>query len=295
MPIRSAPSARTTDELIEFGVVVLDKPAGPTSHQVSDWVADITGASRSGHVGTLDPAVTGCLPVLLGAATRLTEVLAASTKEYVAILELHENPPADWRVGIERFSGPIYQRPPRKSAVARRLRVRTIHDIEILERAGRRILLRIDCEAGTYIRKLCHDIGLVLGTGGHMAALRRTRTTPFDDAELVTLHDLIDGVAFWEEDGDEAAVRAVVRPAEDALAQLPVVTISDGTAETVADGAPVFSPGVIDIDPKLEGLEDEQPRVVCTTGDGAAVCIGRYLGTESATADAVVELERVLV
>lgn len=295
MAPRPAPAARTPTELLEFGVVVLDKPAGPTSHQVTEWVADLTRVDRAGHVGTLDPNVTGCLPVLLGTSTRLTSVLAGADKEYVAVLELHADPPADWRARIASFEGPIHQRPPRKSAVARRLRVRTVHALEVVERADRRVLLRIGCEAGTYIRKLCHDLGLVLGTGAHMASLRRTASTPFDDSQLVTLHDLADGLAFWREDDETDALRGVIRPAEDAVAHLPVVVISPDTAEAVADGAPVFAPGVVEVAEGLATPGEGTPRVVCTTPEGSAVCIGRLVGDPDASAGTVVELERVLV
>ncbi len=295
MPLRPAPTDRSPDAHCEFGVVVLDKPAGPTSHQVSDWVGSILGIDRTGHLGTLDPKVTGCLPVLLGTATRLTAVLTGGDKAYVALLELHDDPPTNWQSKVSTFEGPLYQRPPRKSAVARRLRIRSVHDLEILEHDGRRILLKVRCGAGTYIRKLCHDLGMILGTGGHMAALRRIESTPFDDTELVTLHDLTDGVGFWEDEDDDAAFEAVVRPAEDALAHLPWITITDNTAEAVACGAPVYAPGIVEIAPELAERDEATPVVVCATSDGSAVCIGRVVGDLDADTGEVISLDRVLV
>lgn len=295
MVLPPPPSERTPAELIEFGVVVLDKPAGPTSHQVGQWVAEIAGVERAGHMGTLDPKVTGCLPVLLGRGTRLTDVLSGGEKGYVALLELHDEPPTDWRDRLLQFEAEIYQKPPRKSAVSRRLRTRTVTELDVLERNGRHVLLNVRCAAGTYIRKLCHDIGLVLGTGGHMASLRRTRSDPFTDAELVTLHDLTDGVAFWQEANDIDALRDVIRPAEDALSHLPNVTISPGTAESVAEGAPVYVPGVIDVDPPIADATDDAPRVVCTIPSGSAICIGRLIGDPHEGDGVVVELDRVLV
>lgn len=283
------------EELLDFGVVVLDKPAGPTSHQVSEWVKSLTGAERAGHVGTLDPNVTGCLPVLLDTATRLSGVLTEGDKEYVAVLEVHDELSPGWRETLASFEGEIYQRPPRKSAVARRLRTRTVHELEVLERVDRRVLLRVRCEAGTYIRKLCHDLGLVLGTGGHMASLRRTESEPFTDAELISLHDLADGLAFWREDDDPSALRSVVQPAEGALAGIPVVTISKNTAAAVSEGAPVYAPGVVSIEEDLVPAATDPPLVVCATPDGAAVCLGRLVADPRATDGTVVELERVLV
>ena len=287
--LRDPPGDRSLDDLLAFGVVNLDKPPGPSAHQVAGWVRDLAGVERAGHAGTLDPKVTGCLPITLGDATRLAPVFLEGRKEYVAVLELHGRPPANIEDVIAEFGGEIYQKPPRKSAVARRLRTRTIHDLTVLETRDRQVLLRIQCASGTYIRKLCHDIGLALGTGAHMGSLRRTATDPFDDRDLVTLHDLADALAFAEE-GDEGPLRAVVIPAERVLAELPTVTIAPSAAEQVATGAPVYAPGVIDADPVAEGA-----LVACLTPDGSAVCLGRLVGDPDGDSGTVVDLERVLV
>lgn len=289
--LRPPPSEREPGELLDFGVINLDKQAGPTSHQVTTWVRDITGVEVAGHAGTLDPAVTGCLPILLGDATRIASALAHGDKTYVTVLELHDEPPEGWRSIIERFIGEIYQRPPRKSAVSRVLRTRRVHDIELLEREDRRLLLEVSCAAGTYIRKLCHDLGLAIGTGGHMVSLRRIESQPFDDRSLMTLHDLADAVAYWKEDGDEQYLRELVRPAEEALTHLSRVTIAPTAAMEVASGAPVYAPGVLDIEEAVESDE----LVTCVTPEGTAVCLGRLVGSSEQETGVVVELERVLV
>jgi tRNA pseudouridine55 synthase len=219
--------------MLEFGVVSLDKPPGPSAHQVAAWVRDMVNAERAAHAGTLDPKVTGCLPVLLGDATRVAGALLGE-KEYVAVLELHADPPGDLEAVIAEFEGPTDQKPPRKSAVKREIRVRELYELDVLEVDGRQALLRIRCESGTYVRKLCHDLGLALGTGAHMGHLRRTATTPFDDTELVTLHDLADALAFWREDGDDSWLREVVAPAERALEHLPRVIIAENAAAELA-------------------------------------------------------------
>lgn len=291
--VRPPPRDRSVEELCSFGVVNLDKPPGPTSHQIAGWVRDLAGVERAAHGGTLDPKVTGCLPTMLGDATRLSDVFLHGTKEYVAILELHDRPPANLESVIAEFQGPLYQKPPRKSAVSRRLRVRTIHDLDVLEVDGRQVLLRIRCERGTYVRKLCHDIGLALGTGAHMGELRRTATGPFDDRDLHTLYDLVDALAFYREDGDDGPIREVVRPAEDALVELPSVTIAESAAREVAEGAPVYAPGVLDAD---DGLSpNDEPLVTCYTPAGSAVCLGRLVGGPDADSGTVVDLDRVLV
>lgn len=257
---------------------------------------------RVAHAGTLDPKVTGCLPTLTGDATRAAQVFLEGSKEYVSVLELHGSPPADFRDVVAEFEAEIYQKPPRKSAVTRRLRTRTIYDLDVLEVDDRQALLRIRCESGTYIRKLCHDIGLATGVGAHMGHLRRTATDPFDDRDLHPLQDLVDGLT-WAEEGDDAFLREVVRPAEDALVHLPSVTIAPSAARNVATGAPVYAPGVIDVDSVSEGGEGDDgddtdrdpPLVACHTPDGAAVCLGRLVGDPDAESGVVVSLERVLV
>ncbi|GAB3412602.1 RNA-guided pseudouridylation complex pseudouridine synthase subunit Cbf5 [Haloparvum alkalitolerans] len=305
-PLRAAPAERSPAALLRFGVVNLDKPAGPSSHQVSAWVKrlinealadlDPEGPRIDGvaHSGTLDPKVTGCLPTLTGTATRAAQVFLEGTKEYVSVLELHKPAPADLRSVAAEFEGEIYQKPPRKSAVTRRLRTRTIHDLNVLEVAERQALIRIRCESGTYVRKLCHDLGLAAGTGAHMGHLRRTATDPFDDRDLHTLQDLTDALA-WAREGDADFLREVVRPAEDALTHLPRVEIAASAAREVAHGAPVYAPGVLDAPDDLTASADDAPLVACFAPNGSAVCLGRLVGDPDADSGTVVDLERVLL
>ena len=287
--MRGPPGDRSPDARLEFGVINLDKPPGPSAHQVAAWVRNMAGVDRAAHAGTLDPKVTGCLPVLLGDATRLAQVFDDSVKEYVAVLELHGPAPADFDAVVAEFEGEIYQKPPKKSAVVRRLRTRRVLDLDVLEAEDRQALFRIRCESGTYVRKLCHDIGLALGTGAHMGDLRRVGTDPFDDTDLVTLQDFADALA-WAEEGDPDPLGEVVVPAERALVDLPSVTIAESAAREVAEGAPVYAPGIIEADDADEGA-----LVACYTLDGAAVCLGHLVGDPAAESGTVVDLERVLV
>ncbi len=292
MRARGPPADRDPETLLEFGVVNLDKPPGPSAHQVAAWVRDLAGVERAAHAGTLDPKVTGCLPILTGTATRAAQVFDDSRKGYVSVLELHAPIPSDFEATLSEFEAPLYQKPPRKSAVARRLRTREIHRLEALEQAQRRALLDIECASGTYVRKLCHDLGLALGTGAHMGHLRRTKTGGFDDTTLSTMEDLADGLAFWREDGDAELLREVVSPAERALGDLPSVTVADSAAREIAEGAPVYAPGVVDA--AVEGAE-RGALVACYTSDGAAVCLGHLVGDPDTDSGTVLELERVLV
>jgi tRNA pseudouridine55 synthase len=291
------PGDRSPADLLAFGLVNLDKPPGPSAHQVAGWVGDMTGQQRAAHAGTLDPKVTGSLPLLLGRATRAARVFDGLDKEYVAVLELQGPPPADLEAVLGEFEGDIYQTPPRKSAVVRERRVRRVHELEVLDRDGRQVLLRIECEAGTYVRKLCHDLGLALGTGAHMGDLRRTATGRFDDTSLVTLHDLADALAFWREDGETGPLREAVAPAEEALAGLPRVVIAGSAAREVAEGAPVYAPGVLETRPAPHGggRPGEGDLVVCTIPNGSAVALGSLVGDPGADRGTVVDTDRVLV
>ncbi|MEZ3114996.1 RNA-guided pseudouridylation complex pseudouridine synthase subunit Cbf5 [Halobaculum sp. MBLA0147] len=264
MPLRPAPSDRSPRETLSFGVVNLDKPPGPSAHEVTAWVRDLAGVDRAAHAGTLDPKVTGCLPILLGDATRLAQVFLEGAKTYVAVLELHRSAPADLESVLAAFETELYQKPPRKSAVRRRLRTRSVYDLEVLDHSDRQVLLRIRCESGTYVRKLCHDLGLALGTGAHMGNLRRVGTDPFDDRDLVTIHEFADALAF-DDEGESDPLAEAVAPAERALRHLPRVTIPENAAREVAQGAPVYAPGVLAVDPAPEPVRVGEGG----TGDGA--------------------------
>ena len=239
------PNKRSVDELIKFGVVNLDKPAGPTSHQVSDYVQRIVGIEKAGHSGSLDPRVTGLLPVALDHATRISHVLLKGGKSYVGILHLHnEVKEEQLREAIQKFRGKIMQLPPVKSAVKRELRQRTIYSFEILEIEERDILFSVDCEAGTYIRKLCHDLGQALGVGAHMADLRRVRVSSFTEEDAVTLQDLQDAVVFWKEENNDKFIRHCIKPAERMLEHLAKVWVLDSAVESICHGRDVGIPGV---------------------------------------------------
>lgn len=241
------PYERPMEEHISKGVINLDKPSGPSSHEVDSWVKRILHVNKTGHGGTLDPKVTGVLPIGIDAATRVSQLLLPAGKEYVCLMTLHKEMPEDQIYEIfDQFTGKIYQTPPIKSAVKRELRVRTIYYATIYEIKGRDVLFRIGCEAGTYIRTFCHDIGEALGCGAHMAELRRTRAGPFNERndDLVNLHDLTDAYHFWVEDGDESYLRNAIKPMELAADHLPQIFIKDSSVEAICQGAKLAAGGV---------------------------------------------------
>ncbi|MGZ4852797.1 MAG: RNA-guided pseudouridylation complex pseudouridine synthase subunit Cbf5 [Halobacteriota archaeon] len=251
----SADGERTMDELIRKGVINLDKPAGPTSHEVAAWVKRILQIKKAGHIGTLDPKATGVLPILLEDATKAVGALVRLPKEYVCVLHLHKRVPEGELLNVSKeFTGVLYQRPPLKSAVKRQIRKREVYYMDVLERQGNDVLLKVGCEAGTYIRKLCHDMGEALGVGAHMQELRRTKAGPFDESNLSTLHDLIDAYHFWIEDNDETPLRNIIMPVERALGHLPRIVIRDTAVDAICHGARLAEPGVISL-PRLDAKQ----------------------------------------
>ena len=241
------PYERPIEEHISKGVINLDKPSGPSSHEVDSWVKRILHVNKTGHGGTLDPKVTGVLPIGIDTATRVSQLLLPAGKEYVCLMTMHKEMPEDQVYEIfDQFTGKIYQTPPVKSAVKRELRVRTIYYATIYEIKGKDVLFRIGCEAGTYIRTFCHDIGEALGCGAHMAELRRTRAGPFNERndDLVNLHDLTDAYYFWVEDGDESYLRNAIKPMEVAADHLPQIFIKDSAVEAICQGAKLAAGGI---------------------------------------------------
>ncbi len=247
------PTKRPMEEYIKKGFVCIDKPMGPSSHEVVVWVRKILEVKKTGHAGTLDPRVTGVLPVFIETATKLVKFLQESSKEYICLMKLHGD---KRREDIERvmkmFVGRIYQRPPLKSAVKKRLRIREVYEIEILEVEGRNVLFRVVTESGTYIRKLCRDIGEVLGTGAHMQELRRTRTGKFGEDMCYTLQDLLDAYIFWKEEGEERYLREIIKPMEMAVADIPKIVVKDTAVDAICHGANLSVRGVAYVEKTVE-------------------------------------------
>jgi len=169
-------------------------------------------------------------------------------------MKLHSEVPEDKVTKVlDEFQGPLYQRPPVRSAVKRQLRTRTIYYIDFMEMNERNVLFRVGCEAGTYIRKLCYDVGEVLGCAAHMQELRRTRAGPFiEDESLVTLHDISYLYSQWEETKDESILRKFVSPMEKALYMLPKIHVRDSAVDALCHGAHLTAPGVLSIDAEIK-------------------------------------------
>ncbi|MEM2916165.1 MAG: RNA-guided pseudouridylation complex pseudouridine synthase subunit Cbf5 [Candidatus Woesearchaeota archaeon] len=244
-----SPEKRATGILVNYGIINLNKPAGPTSHQVSDYIQKILHIEKAGHSGTLDPGVTGVLPVALGRATRIVQMLLTAGKEYVGVMHLHDEVPTkELEAAIKKFVGKITQLPPLRSAIKRQMRQREVYYFEVLEVQGKDILFKVGCEAGTYIRKLCHDIGIALKTGAHMAALHRTKAGQFTDEDYVTLQDLEDAYWYWKNENNDKLLRHCIKPVEFGVSHLSKVYVQDSAVDTICHGASLKVPGIVKLD-----------------------------------------------
>jgi len=186
------------------------------------------------------------LPIALGDAVKLIRLLMQSSKEYVAVMQLHRKTNTEaLKEVVSMFKGKIYQKPPVRSSVKRSLRVREVQDVEVLEYEYPYVLLRVSCEHGTYIRKLIHDIGDILGVGAHMRELRRIRAGPFkEDKDLVRMHELSEYVYLWRNKGDAEPLRKAIKPAEYIVSHLPKVIVSDVAVSAITYGADLAVPGI---------------------------------------------------
>jgi H/ACA ribonucleoprotein complex subunit 4 len=243
------PDKRPIESLLYYGLVLVDKPAGPTSHEVVAWVKRILEIEKAGHSGTLDPGATGLLPLGLGEGTKALSVLLLGPKEYYALARLHSHVSVDRLKGVmQEFTGEIYQRPPQRSSVRRVTRVRTVYEFDHLENHDRLVLMRILCQAGTYIRKIIYDVGEVLSPGATMVELRRTRVSNLSEQNnggLVKLHDLADAYQRYKENGDDEKLRRLVLPIEHCLEGIRAVTVRDTAVDALCHGAPLAVPGVV--------------------------------------------------
>ena len=214
--------------------------------------------------------MTGVLPITLEEATRVVQALLYSGKEYVCVMKLHGN------VGTEQvkkvlgeFEDMIYQRPPLRASVKRQLRTRRIYYLDFLEMEGRNVLFKVGCEGGTYIRKLCFDVGEVLGCGAHMQELRRTRAGPFIEGNSVILHDAAYWFMEWQEKKDEKLLKRFIRPMEHALGLVPKIHIRDSAVDAVCHGANLTAPGILSLETGMQ--KDSMVAVLSLKGEAVAL------------------------
>ncbi|XP_028671924.1 H/ACA ribonucleoprotein complex subunit DKC1 [Erpetoichthys calabaricus] len=300
LPNGSNPLKRNIHDYVRSGFINLDKPANPSSHEVVAWIRRILRVEKTGHSGTLDPKVTGCLIVCVERATRLVKSQQSAGKEYVGIVRLHNAIENELQLSraLETLTGALFQRPPLIAAVKRQLRVRTIYESKLIEYDPERRLgiFWVSCEAGTYIRTLCVHLGLVLGVGGQMQELRRVRSGVMGEKDnMVTMHDVLDAQWQYDHNKDETYLRRVIFPLEKLLLSHKRLVMKDSAVNAICYGAKIMLPGVLRYE---DGIEMNQEIVVITT-KGEAICIAIALMTTAviSTCDhgIVAKIKRVIM
>ncbi|KAM7496558.1 hypothetical protein LguiA_020972 [Lonicera macranthoides] len=275
LPSGYSPLKRPLAEYIRYGVLNLDKPANPSSHEVVAWIKRILRVEKTGHSGTLDPKVTGNLIVCIDRATRLVKSQQGAGKEYVCVARLHSGVPDVAKVAraLETLTGAVFQRPPLISAVKRQLRIRTIYESKMLEYDADKhlVVFWISCEAGTYVRTLCVHLGLILGVGGHMQELRRVRSGIMGEKDnMVTMHDVMDAQWVYDNNRDESYLRRVIMPLEVLLTSYKRLVVKDSAVNAICYGAKLMIPGLLRFENDIEVGEE----VVLMTTKGEAIALG---------------------
>ncbi|CAN6226253.1 unnamed protein product [Urochloa humidicola] len=298
-PLHPAP-LRPFAEHLRYGVINLDKPSNPSSHEVVAWIKRILRAEKTGHSGTLDPKVTGNLIVCVDRATRLVKSQQGAGKEYVCVARFHAAVPDTARVAraLEALTGAVFQRPPLISAVKRQLRVRTIYESKLLEHDPERHLavFWISCEAGTYVRTLCVHLGLLLGVGAHMQELRRVRSGILGEQDnMVTMHDVMDAMWSLDNHKDESYLRRVVMPLEVLLTSYKRLVVKDSAVNAICYGAKLMIPGLLRFENDIE--TGEEVVLMTTKGEAIAIGIAEMTTAVMATCDhgAVAKIKRVVM
>lgn len=295
------------------GILLANKEAGWTSHDVVAKVRGLLGGVKVGHAGTLDPAATGVLPVLIGRATRVAEYVVDWDKEYRAVLRLGESTDTEDATGrvlaridavtvgettirqvIADFRGPQRQVPPMYSAVKvggrplykaaragktieRPERAIVVHALDVLAIDGRDITLRVVCSKGTYIRTLCADIGRALGVGGHLLVLERLRVGPWSVTQAATMRQIVAEV-------ERGTIHERLLTMSQALARLPSIVVTDEQARIVLHGGAIVQtepwPSSVDCARAIR-LEDKNGRLL-------------GIGVQDAHAPGVIKTRKVL-
>lgn len=251
------PEDLTIEQRLNSGFILLDKPPGPTSHQIASWVRDLLGLERLGHGGTLDPFATGVLPLMAGKSMKLTKGILKTDKTYIAVLKFAQETNIDsLNEVIDKLTGRIYNVPPEISAVKVQVRTRKIYKFELIENNSKQAIVRIFCEAGTYIRTIARDMGLLLGYNVELKELRRENSGRFNLTDCVTLQEIADAVWLWKECDNSAALEKIIHPTEKLLLDKPYIIVKDSAASALCHGAPLLRPGLIEVSDTLSsGLE----------------------------------------
>jgi predicted rRNA pseudouridine synthase len=225
--------------LLNFGFVFIDKPIGPSSHEVSAYIKKLFGLKKTGHLGTLDPKVSGVLIIGLNKATRLLRFITNKNKTYVGVMKVKSPPSSIDEVQkiFNKFIGKITQIPPKESAVAKREREKEIFSFKALELEGNKILFQTTVQAGTYIRTLCVDVGKFFGSG-KLLELRRIASGNITEFDCINLQELTDAWKFCLKNQDFTLIKRLINP-YDKIILLPKIIIKEEAYESVCRGLPL--------------------------------------------------------
>lgn len=227
-------------------VIILNKPPKIISHELTTWVKKLTGVSRAGHAGTLDPQVSGVLPIALGKATKLLTYIAPKDKVYVGIIKFKKILPRNEIESLfKKFVGEIEQTPPKKSAVRKVKRKRRIYYLKFIEQSKenpRLVLFETKVDAGTYIRVLCEDIGKLCG-GARMEELRRTAVGEIKEDTAVTIYDLIDALWLSKNKHDNSLLEKMLYKPENFI-DYPKVFVKQSAVKSIIQGAQIMVPAI---------------------------------------------------
>lgn len=300
IPNGSNPEKREIKEYLKYGIINLDKPSNPSSHEVVAWIKRILKVEKTGHSGTLDPKVTGCLIICLNRATRLAKAQQSAGKEYVTICKFHDNVVSESKLveAIKTLTGPIFQKPPAIAAVKRQLRIRNLKEAKLLEfdKEKNMAIIWVNVEAGFYVRTYCEHLGLLLGVGGFMEELRRVRSGNISENDtLFTMHDVLDAQYKYENDGDESYLRTVVKPLEILLTGLPKIVVKDSTINSICYGAKLLIPGILRYSSDIE--IGQEVILMTTKGEAVAVGIAQMTSSEILACDhgVAAKIKRVIM
>ena len=262
------PDERTIEQLLASGFILVDKPAGPTSHQLAAWARDLFGLDRLGHGGTLDPFATGVLPLMAGRCMKITNKVLKNRKSYIAVFRF-KTPPTEGQLDeiMGKMTGRIYNVPPEVSAVKVQVRTRKIFKFERLDFNEKDMVARITCEAGTYIRTMARDMGLMLGSPVELKELRREHSGMFSLDYCVTMDTVADAVWLWKECDDASALMRIFQPIEKLLVDVTRCVVKDSAVAALAFGAPLLRPGIVSVPAGIASGQD----ILITSLKGEAV------------------------
>jgi len=306
------------------GVLNIRKPLGWTSHDVVGRLRRVLGFKKIGHGGTLDPAATGVLPILLGKGTRISDFLMSWDKEYAGILRLGQETDTQDATGkiiqefptahvteemirrvMGKFQGEIQQVPPMYSAVKvdgrplykaaragkvvdRPPRRVTIHQLEVLGVQGQDVSFRVVCSKGTYIRTLCEDIGRELGAGGHLQSLERVRVGPLQVSQACSLEELQANAT------DDVQSSGAFLSLDEALNGLREIVVDSALVSRVLNGATIPFPN--QVEQEVASDRSKQLDLLFRVKDplGRLLGLGRYALSPGAESDAQLCMVKVL-